>query len=285
MITQRFLVCLAVGALAWGAPWRAEAQTPACEYLKVRANTANVSKEPRPDSIFIDLLDKGDIVCVTRNQKAADTDLAYIPFKLSTPGKRAPVDGWVDRAVLQAASPDEVAAATGEAAPQTATENASGHPSTEPSASTPSVQAAGPSSEQASRDDGATSAPQTAKTRESGNPSAGPIASAPAPKAAARGSPDEVLRYSKPIQSAPYPVAGNSIEQLAAGIPIFPPFEGLDKSQWQKNCSNCHKWDRNTLCEQGARYVKNPQLIVRHPHPYGGGFKGALMEWSKSGCQ
>jgi hypothetical protein len=252
MIRQRVLVRLAVGVLACGALfacgalWRAEAEAPACQYFKVRANTANVSKEPRADSIFIDLLDKGDIVCVTRNQKVADTDLAYIPHKLSAPGKHTTVEGWVDRAVLQQMSPDEVAAATGEAAPQPA----------------------GP-------------APQPAEPGASRNPSA----STPSAQATAPGSQDQVSGYSKPITSGPYPVVGNSIEQLAAGIPVFPPFEGLDESQWKKNCSNCHKWDRKTLCAQGMTYVKNPQLTVRHPHPYGGAFKGALMEWAKGGCK
>ena len=235
-------------------------RTPACEYLKVRANTANVSKEPRANSIFIDLLDKGDIVCVTRNEKAADTDLAYIPFKLSSPGKHTRVDGWVDRAVLQLASADEVAAATGEAAPQTATEGASGNSSAEQGASAPSAQATAPGSQQASHDEGATAPgetpPHTAKAGQTGNQSAGPSESTPSPQGTASGTQGEVLRYSKPIQFGPYPVAGNSIEQLASGIPLFPPFEGLDKSQWQKNCSNCHKWDRRTLCEQGARYVE-----------------------------
>lgn len=242
MIRQRVLVCLAVGVLTCGALWRAEAQAPACQYFKVRANTANVSKEPRADSIFIDLLDKGDIVCVTRNQKAADVDLAYIPYKLSTPGKHATVEGWVDRAVLQQLSADEVAAATGEAAPQIAGAGASRNPSAGPSASTPSAQATAP------------------------------------------GSQDEVLRYSKPIPFGPYPVVGNSIEQLAAGIPLFPPLEGLPENLWKKSCSNCHKWDRNSLCAQGTTYVKNPQLTMRQSHPYSG-FKQALMEWAKSGCQ
>ena len=284
MIVQRILVWLAAGLVVCGATWNAQAESPPCEYLKVRANTANVSKEPRADSVFIDLLDKGDVVCVTRSQKVSDTDLAYIPFKLSPPGKHTRVEGWVDRAILQKASPDEITAATGEAAPQTATEEGSASPSPEPTASAPPPRSAAPASHQASPDvDVATpekAAPQTATNQ----PSQKPSAKAPSAQAATTGSKDEVVHYSKPIQFAPYPVAGNSIEQLAAGIPLFPPFDGLDKSQWQKNCANCHKWDRHTLCEQGARYVKNSQLIMRHPHPYGGGFKNALMEWSKSGC-
>jgi hypothetical protein len=235
---------MAVGVLTCGGVlWRAEAQAPACQYFKVRANTANVSKEPRADSIFIDLLDKGDVVCVTRNQKAADVDLAYIPYKLSSPGKHTTVEGWVDRAVLQQLSADDVAAATGEAPPQIAGAGAGRNPSAGPAPSTPSAQATG------------------------------------------QGSQDDVLRYSKPIPYGPYPVIGNSIEQLASGIPLFPPLEGLPENLWKKSCSNCHKWDRNTLCAQGTTYVKNPQLTMRHSHPYGGGFKQALMEWAKSGCQ
>ena len=51
-----------------------------------------------------------------------------------------------------------------------------------------------------------------------------------------------------------------------------------------KNCAACHKWDRQTLCEQGASYAKNPRYALRISHPYGG-FSSALMQWAKSGCQ
>ena len=63
------------------------------------------------------------------------------------------------------------------------------------------------------------------------------------------------------------------------------PIDGLEETVWKKNCSNCHKWERQSLCEQGASYAKNPRFALRHPHPYGGGFKAALMQWAKAGCQ
>jgi hypothetical protein len=80
-------------------------------------------------------------------------------------------------------------------------------------------------------------------------------------------------------------VQGQSIEQLARGIPQFPPFEGLPENTWKKNCQSCHQWDRQALCEQGASYAKNPRSALRHPHPFGGAYKAALMRWAKSGCQ
>jgi hypothetical protein len=80
-------------------------------------------------------------------------------------------------------------------------------------------------------------------------------------------------------------VNGSSIEQLAEGIPQFAPFDGLEESMWKKKCSACHKWERQALCDQGASYAKNPKNALRHPHPFGGAYKSALMQWAKSGCQ
>jgi hypothetical protein len=97
--------------------------------------------------------------------------------------------------------------------------------------------------------------------------------------------PSQVLRFSEPIPFGPPPVNGQTIEKLAAGIPLFPPIEGLDEKLWKRNCSTCHKWDRQTLCAQGKTYVNNPALALRHQHPYGGPFKVTLLEWAKTGCQ
>ena len=94
-----------------------------------------------------------------------------------------------------------------------------------------------------------------------------------------------MLRFSTPIPFGPFPVNGNTIERLAESVPQFPPFDGLEESMWKKNCSTCHKWDRQALCEQGASYAKNPRNALRHPHPFGGAYKSALMQWAKTGCQ
>jgi hypothetical protein len=67
--------------------------------------------------------------------------------------------------------------------------------------------------------------------------------------------------------------------------PMFSPIDGLDESLWKKPCSSCHRWDRAQLCAQGASYAKNPRSALRHPHPFGGAYKVALMNWAKSGCQ
>jgi hypothetical protein len=109
-------------------------------------------------------------------------------------------------------------------------------------------------------------------------PAPRPAAEPPAPSA-------DVVRFSEPIQSGPPPVYGHSLEQLIAGIPLFPPIEGLDESVWKKTCSSCHKWDRKTLCAQGAVYAKDPKTELRIPHPYGGPEKIAIAKWFRGGCQ
>ena len=79
MMFRRLMVCLAAAACAavWG--WSATAQGPACRYYKVQATSLNISKEARGDSLFIDVLDKGEIVCVTRDEKVGDRDWVYMP--------------------------------------------------------------------------------------------------------------------------------------------------------------------------------------------------------------
>ena len=107
----------------------------------------------------------------------------------------------------------------------------------------------------------------------------------PPPAAAAAAPAETVVRFNEPLTTGAYPVNGRSLEQLAQGIPLFPPIEGLPEGAWKKPCNTCHKWDRRTLCEQAATYVKNPGTALRSQHPYGGPEKVAMMEWAKAGCQ
>jgi hypothetical protein len=108
-----------------------------------------------------------------------------------------------------------------------------------------------------------------------------PAAQQPAPTA----SSDGVLRFDQPLPFGPTPVYGRTIKQLAESVPLFPPVEVQDEALWKRNCSTCHKWDQQTLCQQGASYVANPGNVLRHQHPFGGPYKVALMRWSKSGCR
>lgn len=168
MIIRRLVLCLAAGACIAVCGWAASAQEQGCRYYKVQANSLNISKEPRRDAVFIDVLDKGEVVCVTRNEKVGDRDWVYIAHKYPKPGERSPVEGWTNLRLLQQVSASEAAAATG-----------------------------------------------------------APAAAAPAPAVAAAPT-DDVLRFTQPVPFGPFPVDGRSIEDLAKGIPQFPPFEGLE---------------------------------------------------------
>ena len=196
------------------------AQQPECRLYKVQSNSLNVSKEPRGDAAYIDVLDNADVVCVSRQQKAGDRDWGFIDYKVLDRDQRRPIRGWVNLGqMLPVATPDRRDAAT-----------------------------------------------------------------AP-PPAASAAAPEQIVRFSEPLTTGPFPVNGQSLEQLIQGTPIFPPIEGLPEAIWKKPCTACHKWDRRTLCEQGASYVKNPASALRGSHPYGGGEKVAMMQWAKAGCQ
>jgi hypothetical protein len=213
------------------------AQEPACRFLKIQSDNVNISKEPRGDSTYIDVLDAGDIVCATRDEKTDGRDWVFITYKLMKPaGQRQPVNGWANALLMQLAEPAELAAAQGPTVPP------------------PVAPAPAPSAVPA--------------------PSAGPAAD------------QKIVKFSDPIPFGPVSVAGKTLEQLAAGdSPLFPPIEGIPEALWKKPCATCHNWTKETLCEQGARYVKEPALAFRNQHPYGGPMKVTLLEWAKQGCQ
>lgn len=228
MAGRAIYVAVILGGLAAviGGP-TAQAQQPDCKYFKVQTNGLNIAKEPKGNSVFIDMLDKNDIVCVTQDQKVGDRDWGFVAHKVEKPDQHKTVEGWANMRSLQPATPGDLAAVRGAAA-----------------------------------------------------------APPPAPVAAAAPSEDDVLKYTAPLSFGPFPVNGHSIEELILGTPLFPPIEGLDDSVWKKTCSNCHKWDQRTLCEQGTSYAKNPKASLRISHPYGAGiFQLALMRWAKAGCQ
>jgi hypothetical protein len=221
---QRLVLCVA--AVVWSQC--APAQEPPCRFYKVQTSTLNVSKEPRGDAAYADVLGNADVVCVTREQNAGGRNWGFVEHKLVKPDQRKAIGGWVNLAALQPLPAAEVA------------------------------------------------------TR---GLTASPHASAPAPAAAPPDSAEDVVRFDQPLKTGPPPVNGRSLEQLVQGVPLFPPIEGLDESVWKKNCSACHKWDRRTLCEQGATYLKDPKMALRGSHPYGGPEKVAIMQWAKTGCQ
>jgi hypothetical protein len=214
----RLVLCVAAVICAQSAA----SQEPQCRLYKVQPSSLNISKDPRGDAVYIDVLSNSDVVCVTREQKAGERDWGFVDHKLLPSDQRKPVGGWANLRLLQRLSDAEVAALRGAPAPPPA------------------------------------AAPETA---------------------------EEVVRFNEPLTSGPFPVNGHSLEQLVTGVPLFPPIEGLDEAVWKKPCNACHKWDRMTLCEQAATYVKNPKSALRRSHPYGGAEKVAMMQWAKTGCQ
>ena len=78
---------------------------------------------------------------------------------------------------------------------------------------------------------------------------------------------------------------GHSLEELVKGVPTYPPIEGLPENLWQKTCSNCHNWNRQTLCQQAMIYAQDPKMTMRKQHPYGSPEKIAMMNWAQHGCQ
>jgi hypothetical protein len=92
------------------------------------------------------------------------------------------------------------------------------------------------------------------------------------------------LHFDQPIPYGATQVRGKTIKELAEGVPMFPPIEGLPEAVWQKPCTSCHKWTRQALCEQGKSYILRAAEVFRHPHPYGGAYKLSLMRWAATGC-
>jgi hypothetical protein len=96
-----------------------------------------------------------------------------------------------------------------------------------------------------------------------------------------------LVTFSGPIQSGEPQIVGKSIEQLIAGGPLFPPFEGIPDELWKgQHCTNCHQWNRDRLCEQAQFYLQGDAArSLEKPHPLGLSFKQVLKAWAAGGCQ
>ena len=98
---------------------------------------------------------------------------------------------------------------------------------------------------------------------------------------------DAVITFLDPLTQGAPEVAGLSIEELSRGSPLFSPIEGLDAAAWEgQQCTNCHQWTKEALCDQGKFYLGlNAQRSLGKEHPYGGTFKQNLRAWAAGGCQ
>jgi uncharacterized caspase-like protein len=96
---------------------------------------------------------------------------------------------------------------------------------------------------------------------------------------------DAPVFFDIPVNFGDPDIDGKSIAQLIQGKPHFAPIEGLDKSVWDRECSGCHQWTKERLCEQAKNYVTNDVYVMRLKHPLGTRFKVALGRWASNGCQ
>jgi uncharacterized caspase-like protein len=96
---------------------------------------------------------------------------------------------------------------------------------------------------------------------------------------------DAPVLFDVPVHFGDPAIDGKSIAQLIQGKPRFSPIEGLDKSFWDKQCSGCHQWTEERLCEQAQTYANNDVTVLRLQHPLGTRFKVALGRWAKNGCK
>ncbi len=98
--------------------------------------------------------------------------------------------------------------------------------------------------------------------------------------------PPDTISFTQALLSEVPEVSGLSIADLIDTTPLFPPIEGLPESYWKgQNCSSCHQWTKERICEQANTYLsRNMQRSLSKEHPFGGTFKQSLKIWAAGGC-
>jgi hypothetical protein len=118
-------------------------------------------------------------------------------------------------------------------------------------------------------------------------PAAAPTVAAPAPAAEPTEADLGAVAYDVPLVNAGSNLTGKRISEVLALSPIYPPIEGLPEQVWKgKHCTDCHKWDRRALCDQGKFFVDHQvEIPLGEIHPLGGYFRRVLKVWASQGCQ
>lgn len=116
-------------------------------------------------------------------------------------------------------------------------------------------------------------------------PETTPPAAAQAPTPAPL--PETPVTFTAPLALGGAEVEGQTLEALIAGIPLYPPIEGLPEDAWKgQNCGACHEWQRDNLCDQAQTYLRDKaERSLSKLHPYGGGFKANLRRWAENDCR
>lgn len=93
--------------------------------------------------------------------------------------------------------------------------------------------------------------------------------------------------FDMPMTTGAPEIVGRTIAQAVEGQPLYAPIEGIPEELWKnQQCSNCHKWTREALCNQGNTYVtQSAARALAKEHPYGGTFKQYLRVWAEGDCR
>jgi hypothetical protein len=68
---------------------------PDCAQYRVSAPILDVRKDPTQSGGYIDVLERGNIVCVAREQKVGSRTWGYVSHKVLADKTKKPVNGWV----------------------------------------------------------------------------------------------------------------------------------------------------------------------------------------------
>lgn len=119
-----------------------------------------------------------------------------------------------------------------------------------------------------------------------GVPAQTQAAAEPAPVDPAQTATPDAVTFTQALLSEVPEVAGRSIAELIESSPLFPPIEGLPEAYWKdQQCSNCHQWTQERICEQATSYLSlNMQRSLSKQHPFGGALKQNLKTWAAGGC-
>ena len=100
---------IGLGLALIGVVASAHAQEQSCQFYKVNTSLLNISKDAG-GGVYMDVLEDGEIACVTRKQKAEGRDWGYVDHKIVQPNGTSPVNGWATLRDLKPLSPKEVGA-------------------------------------------------------------------------------------------------------------------------------------------------------------------------------
>lgn len=95
------------------------------------------------------------------------------------------------------------------------------------------------------------------------------------------------VTYNSPLAFGDEHLIGQSLADITASSPAYPPIAGLPEELWKnQSCKSCHNWTRADLCVQANNYVAmDPKKYREKMHPFGGLLKINLRNWAQNDCQ